>query len=296
MPFGKNHYVATIEQRLAELEDFLGKKNLLDQVSSSIPYGLRTNTSASDEMRVPDFSVSPRAKESSGRKNSQYSEANETAGDSDDDMVQILRDLSLETNGGYIGATSQIGMGRLVNSIVKGRNYSIDNSQSPGRFSLTPETDMQLEFQLSDVPPDVAERLFEGYLKHISTRYPVIHSAWIRDLHSRRTSITDAYESSILHLIYATAGRFLETTGEISYSYLPELHQAEVLKDLDELLRYHDTRSVVLLLLLAVFSLRATSGPGAWTYGEISFVFLSLSSQVERPLGFLLSAKLVQIS
>jgi len=157
-------------------------------------------------------------------------------------------------------------MGRLVNSILRGKNYGVGDDHSPGQVSSTPETDMQTEFRLSDVPPDVADRLFEGYIKHISTRYPVMHSAWIRDLHSRRNSITDAYERSTLHLIYATAGRFLETTGEIGCSYFPEHHQAEVLKDLDEMLRYHDTRSVVLLLLLAVFSLRATSGPGAWAY------------------------------
>ncbi|KAE9371651.1 hypothetical protein N431DRAFT_410583 [Stipitochalara longipes BDJ] len=230
MPFGKKHYVASLERRIVELEEFLAKKGLLDQ-------------------------------------NSSFSEMESRSSDSEEgeSMVRILRDLSLETNGGYIGATSQITMGRLVGSIVKGKKYSIreDLSPSPTYF---PDRDDSAELRLSDISPDVADRLLVGYMKHIATRYPVLHSAWIRDLHSRRHCITNAYERSTLHLIYATAGRFLETTGETAPSYFPERHHAEVLKDLDEMLRYHDTRSVVTLLLLAVFSLRAKGGPGAWAY------------------------------
>lgn len=37
-------------------------------------------------------------------------------------MITILRDLSLAANGGYMGATSHITMGRLVGSMVKGKN------------------------------------------------------------------------------------------------------------------------------------------------------------------------------
>ncbi|KAN0096599.1 Fungal specific transcription factor domain containing protein [Hyaloscypha variabilis] len=247
MPFGKNHYVASLERRVVELEEFLAKKGLLDQ-------GV-----VSPEPHV----IAP-----SRRKDSSFSEIECRSSDSEEgeSMVRILRDLSLETNGGYIGATSQITMGRLVGSIVKGKKHSIreeDLSPSP---TYLPEKDDSAELRLSDISPDVADRLLVGYMKHIATRYPVLHSAWIRDLHSRRHCITNAYERSTLHLIYATAGRFLETTGETVPSYFPERHHAEVLKDLDEMLRYHDTRSVVTLLLLAVFSLRAKGGPGAWAY------------------------------
>ncbi|KUJ14911.1 uncharacterized protein LY89DRAFT_649498 [Mollisia scopiformis] len=270
MPFGRNHYVATLEKRVAELEEFLAKKDLIDQVSSFNPYDLRDVRNIPESGSVSNFGSDPSATSPSRRKNSafSFSEMESRSSDSEDgdSMVRILRDLSLETNGGYIGATSQITMGRLVGSIVKGKKYSIREDLSPSQITYTPEKDGSTEFPLSDVPPYIADRLLDGYMKHIATRYPVLHSAWIRDLHSRRNFITNAYERSTLHLIYATAGRFLETTGETGRSYFPERHQAEVLKDLDEMLRYHDTRSVVTLLLLAVFSLRANSGPGAWAY------------------------------
>lgn len=42
------------------------------------------------------------------------------------------------------------------------------------------------------------------------------------------------------------------------------------------MLPYHDTRSVVTLLLLAVFSLRAKGGPGEWAYIGLAIVFITL--------------------
>jgi hypothetical protein len=276
MPFGKNHYVASLERRVVELEEFLAKRGLLDQVPPFTSYNLRDTRSVAESGNQAILSPEPQVVASSGRKSSSFSERESRSSDSEEgeSMVRILRDLSLETNGGYISATSQITMGRLVGSIVKGKRYSIreeDLSPSPTYF---PEKDDSAELRLSDISPEVADRLLVGYMKHIATRYPVLHSAWIRDLHSRRRCIANAYERSTLHLIYATAGRFLETTGETAPPYFPERHHAEVLKDLDEMLRYHDTRSVVTLLLLAVFSLRAKGGPGAWAYIGLAMVRL----------------------
>lgn len=276
MPFGKNYYVASLERRVVELEEFLAKKGMLDQLPAFSPYDLRDTRPGPENGSQVILSPEQHVAASSGRKNSAFREMESRSSDSEEgeSMVRILRDLSLETNGGYIGATSQITMGRLVGSIVKGKKYCIreeDLSPSP---SYLPEMDDPAELRLSDISPDVADRLLVGYMKHIATRYPVLHSAWIRDLHSRRHCITNAYERSTLHLIYATAGRFLETTGETAPSYFPARHHAEVLKDLDEMLRYHDTRSVVTLLLLAVFSLRAKGGPGAWAYIGLAMVRL----------------------
>jgi hypothetical protein len=266
MPFGKNQYVAALERRVVELEEFLKKRGLIDQVSSFTPYDFRDTRPVSENANLPSlgpetFAVAP----SRRRKTASFSSRSSDSEDGDS-MVRILRDLSLETNGGYIGATSQITMGRLVGSIVKGKNYTVEADPSSSHIANTPGKDEPIELRLSDIPQEVADRLLIGYMKHISSRYPVLHSAWIRDLHSRRANITNAYERSTLHLIYATSGRFLETTGETAPLYFPERHHAEVLKDLDEMLRYHDTRSVVTLLLLAVFSLRSKGGPGAWAY------------------------------
>lgn len=69
----------------------------------------------------------------------------------------------------------------------------------------------------------------------------------------------------MIHLIYAIGGRFLETTGETG-DFFPDMHYEEALKHLDEILQYHDLRSVQFLLLLSIYSLRSPRGPGAWTY------------------------------
>lgn len=283
MPFGKNHYVASLERRVLELEGFLPKKDMIDQALSFVPIEVSATQPRSESRSLPNLG-SDHYGPASYRTNNSFSEMDSRSSDSEegDSMLRILRDLSLETNGGYIGATSQITMGRLVGSIVKGKNYSSREELSPSQESYLPEKEESKELRLSDIPTEVADKLLLGYMKHIATRYPVLHSAWIRDLHSRRSSITSAFERSTLHLIYATAGRFLETTGETSPSYAPELHQAEVLKDLDEMLRYHDTRSVITLLLLAVFSLRAKGGPGAWAYIGLAMVSIRFFSKSSR--------------
>lgn len=202
MPFGKNQYVSALERRVVELEDFLTKRGLIEEVSAFTPYNFRDTRPISEIEDSSHASQKPLVP-ASRRKNSSFSE---------------------------------------------------------------PDSKI------------IADRLLVGYMKHIATRYPVLHSAWIRDLHFRRASITNAYERGTLHLIYATAGRLLETTGETGRSYFPERHHTEVLKDLNEMLRYHDTRSNVTLLLLAVYSLRAEGGPGAWVYVDLAMVkhFLSL--------------------
>jgi len=280
MPFGRNRYVASLEKRVIELEEFLEKKGMLDQVPSFTLYDLRHTRAVPENGSTGGQSPESYIETSPRRKYCTFSETESRSSDKEeiDSMVRILRDLSLETNGGYIGAISQITMGRLVGSIVKGRSCSIGEEEGPSQTTYL-HGDAE-ELRLSDIPADVADRLLVGYMKHIATRYPVLHSAWIRDLHSRRSCITNAYERSTLHLIYATAGRFLETTGETSPAYFPERHQAEVLKDLDEMLRYHDTRSVVTLLLLAVFSLRAKGGPGAWAYIGLAMVNLHFPSSL----------------
>jgi len=263
MPFGRNHYVSALEKRVSELESFLAKKGLLDQVSPFTPYNISQPSSVSEESEqaVPDVEPSlKRPRAASMGESDLRSSDNESA----NSMVRILRDLSLDTNGGYIGATSHVTLGRLVGSIVKRKRQSVGDGHSPNQIFNQSGSEDSPEIRLSDVPPDMATKLFHGYMKHVATRYPALHSTWIHSLQSRRASIDNAYEKCTLHLIYAVAGRFLETTGETSPNFCPSQHHAEALKHLDEVLSYHDTPSVVTLLLPAIYSLRAEGGPGAW--------------------------------
>lgn len=274
MPFGKNHYLASLEKRVSELEEFLATKGLLDKVPPFTIYD--QSHSVPEVVNAPKQAQRPDTARTQSQRESFRGEIDARAcspHEEGDSLVRILRDLSLESNGGYIGASSHFTIGRLVGSIVQGQQYS------PREEMLDEETILQeggptQEMPFSAMPSTVADKLFSGYMKHVATRYPVLQSNWIRELHKRRTSIINSYERSTLHLVYAIAGRFLETTGEIDRDFSPERHHEEVLKDLDEMLRYHDTRSVVTLLLLAVYSLRSKGGPGAWAYIGLAMVRL----------------------
>ncbi|KAK5120928.1 hypothetical protein LTR85_005712 [Meristemomyces frigidus] len=269
MPFGRNHYVTALKKRVSELEGFVAERGLQDQVSPFKPYDLDgpSSVSGNTASRPTSSAVPPGSPEVARPCPLNDIDALGSDSENGDSMVRILRDLSLESNGGYIGATSHFTIGRLVSSIIEGKHpHSSWEQERQDQGVPTSEGDEYAAIRLSDVSPDVASRLFHGYMKHVATRYPVLQSTWIYDLHCRRDRIHDPYERSTLHLVYAIAGRFLQTTGETSSSFFPDRHQAQVLQDLDEMLRYHDTRSVVTLLLLAIYSLRAEGGPGAWTY------------------------------
>jgi hypothetical protein len=145
-------------------------------------------------------------------------------------VVDILRDLSLEAGDGYIGASSSITMSRMVGSLVKSK-------MEPSLVGLRPEehlgpksssdggTDVDGTFELGSMPADIEDKLLRGYLKHISTRWPILHSTYIRELHSRTDALGNSYEKSVLHLVYANGARYLETTGETG-AFFPDRHHS----------------------------------------------------------------------
>lgn len=184
-------------------------------------------------------------------------------------VLEVLRDLSIEASGGYIGASSSITMSRMVGSLVKSKERGSLSLRPEEHFSPKSLPDDGFEdtrlIDTASLPQDIADKLLKGYLKHISTRWPILHSAYIRSLHSRRSTLTDSYELCTLHLVYASGGRFLETTGETG-AFFCDRHHAAAMNYLDEILQCHDVRMVQVLILLAIYSLRAPKGPGAWTY------------------------------
>ncbi|KAH9885724.1 fungal-specific transcription factor domain-containing protein [Xylariomycetidae sp. FL2044] len=190
-------------------------------------------------------------------------------------VCEILRDLSIQASGGYIGASSQISMGRMISAIVQAKEYNVNQYTRGGWEHLSPKSanssataapaTVDREMDFSQVPTDIAEKLLNSYIRHISTRWPILQTPFLRLLHSERSTISDAFFTSVLHLIYAIGGRFLETTGDTG-DYYPEQHYDLALKNMDDILRLHDIRSVQFLLLLSIYSLRSPRGPGAWTY------------------------------
>ena len=83
------------------------------------------------------------------------------------------------------------------------------------------------------------------------------------DLHRRRHDLQDPFDSAMLHLVYATSGRFIESTGE-SGNFCAKRHYNSAVRNLDMIVGFNDVRSVQALMLMAVYCLRDPVGAGAW--------------------------------
>ncbi|EXJ90263.1 hypothetical protein A1O1_03362 [Capronia coronata CBS 617.96] len=315
MPFGKNQYIKSLESRVAELETLLSTHGMTglsnDHWKSASPSNNNYNNHVNSNN---DPSIHWEMAQSEGKSTS--SSLGPDVADPDaavldwqdgaDSVVSVLRSLSLDVNGsGYIGASSQVAMGRLFTFLGRGRRHhdpvgSVDHSHGtatttttatatatassfssrPQSFPTGPSTpssslssDTLQPIDFTDVPDQVAERLFGGYLKHIATRLPVIHTVWARDVHQRRHSLTDMFEITVLHLVYATAGRFIETTGESGMFHVKR-HYMSAVQTLDTILEYNDIRTVQVLMLMAIYCLRDPIGPGAWTCSRIALLIV----------------------
>jgi hypothetical protein len=126
-----------------------------------------------------------------------------------------------------VGGTSTITLGRLLGSVVKSQKDT--NKPEMRRTESVADKDPKISSKtLAEmmgpmfVSHGVAKRLLEGFLKHISTRFPVVHTPWVREVHERTDILHDVYEESILHLVYAIGGRFLETVRVFLSIFLRE--------------------------------------------------------------------------
>jgi hypothetical protein len=173
-----------------------------------------------------------------------------------------------------VNPTSTHGLGRVLRAVASSNNEA--GSATPAGVleqNLTPkslETISQScsgQISLAGIPDVIADRMLEkGYFGYIATLWPVMQPNQLRWLHANRADLHDRSEIAALHLVYAAAGRFLETTGETG-SFRSEKHYQSALNLLDEILSLAVSISTVqVLLLLAIYSLRAPKGPGAWSY------------------------------
>jgi hypothetical protein len=147
-----------------------------------------------------------------------------TAQDEIDPLLSAVRDLSLNASGHYVGGTSTITLGRLLGSVInsqkdvmhaqKMQRVEAQSNQDHNPRTISSGTLAEMMGPMF-VTPLVAQRLLEGFLKHIATRFPVVHTPWIQELHERKDMIDNFYEGCILHLAHATDGRFLETVSLI---------------------------------------------------------------------------------
>lgn len=246
----KGQYIKVLEGRVAELEKALAASK--DQTSKSTPPPIPESNNPSLFMDNPE--------------DEQMSLG----------IVDVLRNLSLDASGGYLGSSSTISMGRLVADIIKQRgnnardfvrekkqSYPSDEG-SPQSINAMDSPTNSISMEPISLPPEVAHRLLDGYFQHVSTRWPVLHSAQILDWHSRRDSIDDVVERTLFYLVYANAARYLETTGATGNFIPSSRYYFAALEYLEDVLQFQDMRAIQVLLLLGIYSLRAPRGPGTW--------------------------------
>ncbi|KAI1802406.1 fungal-specific transcription factor domain-containing protein [Daldinia bambusicola] len=262
----KKVYIKALENRIAELEAYLtsiGHRSISNDNLGRL--GLSTSSFQNvavlpngqlNQAAIPVAEQTPR-----------------NDGDDSNDILLAVRDLSLSASGHYVGASSNITIGRVLSSFVHSQKSSVSGTHE--ELAIQGEDDPAPKSIYSTVAGDVigvpfltdqvAARLLHGYFRHIATRYPVLHSTQVVKLHNNRDNLTDEYEQTILHLIYAVSGRWLESAGEMGH-FFSDHHYELAFDELESMLRLRDSRTVNYLLLMALYCTRAPRDPGAWTY------------------------------
>ncbi|RDW85138.1 hypothetical protein BP6252_02728 [Coleophoma cylindrospora] len=285
----KKLYIKALEDRVAELENYLANDGHLGigddhwnhpqvqrrESESEMPLApnesFGTNPS---NINLPfQMSGSSRNHRTSISLSSQQLQQQEELDDEADSLLSVVRDLSLSASGQYVGGTSTITIGRVLASVVNShkseKRDEVHPRNSPDYDNPNPKSIYSP--RLADmigpmfVSQSVADRLIQGFLRHIATRYPTVHTPRVFEMHARRNQLHDIYEESIMHLVYATGGRWLESTGEMGNFYSDQ-HYDVAFANMGSILELRDERSLNYLLLMAVYCTRAPRDPGAWTY------------------------------
>ncbi|RDW66373.1 hypothetical protein BP6252_10008 [Coleophoma cylindrospora] len=239
-PDQKRVYISALEGRIAELESLLA--------------GLGHDTVSNDHWR----SENP------------FDGDGQTPQPDEDVVVTGSTGVASSSPSTDRDGNSTVSMGRVFSSIIKTRKTSASDAWKE-EGSLTSENTSELVEKMGRmfVSPEIASRLLEGWIKYLSTQYPVIHTPQLRELHARRDKGLDVFEESILHLVYANSGRVLEVMGDTGFFYTDQHYEA-ALQNLDAVLELGDARSAAYLLLLALYCLRRPRDPGAWTLAGLA--------------------------
>ncbi|RDW58435.1 hypothetical protein BP5796_12365 [Coleophoma crateriformis] len=206
-----------------------------------------------------------------------------------DSPLAAVRDVSLNTSGSFIGGTSTLTLARMLESIlvcngkeqvtfqqtgvnlITSPDPTSPNMTTPGEASLDARENYGRSYPYSiyNMQAETADKLLLAYFKHVAVNFPVVHSAQIKDYHHRRTVLEDPYEESILNLVYALGGQFLETTGDLG-NYQWRHHHEAALEKREKILRLRDTRELSYLLLLIQLCVRVPRDVGGWTFVGIA--------------------------
>ncbi|KAI1633042.1 fungal-specific transcription factor domain-containing protein [Biscogniauxia mediterranea] len=254
----KKLYIKALEQRVAELEGYLASLGHMG-VGTDHLGRLAQASSSQQQANLPSSQPGPTTQS-----------LQHVSDDDGNDLLVAVRDLSLSASGHYVGASSNITIGRVLSSVVHSQRASnpFGRDDPSGQDEDDPAPKSVYLSDMMGVPyisPNVATRLLQGWFRHIATRYPIIHSAHLLRLHNNRDTLTDDYDRTILNIIYAVSGRWLESAGEMGHFYSDQ-HYDLAFEEMDTILRFRDSRTIDYLLLMALYCTRAPRDPGAWTY------------------------------
>jgi hypothetical protein len=240
------------------------------EAEASVGVSPRSGPGSEPSPTCESFAAIPVTRHRDDDHDSGYSDTGSSIG-----MVDILRELSIQASGGYLGASSSITLGRMVTAITSphlhSRHSSISSSFGSSLDTLlrladsAPEDDISdWELKASLLTPEATDRLVHGYLKYVAYRLPVFFTPSIRQNHLQRTRVKyNAYHRATLYMVYALGAQSLETVGENGDTD-PDRYYDAAVGLLEEVLRMNDIRGVILLLLLGLYCLGRPKGPGAW--------------------------------
>lgn len=196
MSAGEN--TQNVEERLAELESLLRRRD-----SQSVDRKtLFSDHGGPDSMRRQSHPCSsPGPRDGANGSNQDQADSRRRTGEltgwAATTVVEILKDLSVEASGCFIGASSQISLGRMISAMVEPRDDDSGSVSGDAWEHLSPKSANTAagasEQGLRNPSPETAARLFNAYIRHISTRWPVIQTPFLRLLHAERDTLTDPF-------------------------------------------------------------------------------------------------------
>ena len=269
--YSRRQYVKALEERVALLERIMRKQGLSEFGQDHW-----------EDMREPDSlgmpidrgSLNTAQSHNSASSGSQWSQ--HTPVDSGDMLSWAMRDLSLQANGGFVGASAYLGLGRAVSHIVgavETNPLELPSTQNSSNLNRLLSSDASAQspsnspwipgFEITHIPVDMADRLMNGYLNYIPSRWPILHRSHILDLHSRQNQLKDVYETFTLTFVYAIGWRYTKPVRDDGEAFPIDFFESS-LETLDSIIELNDIRSVICLLLLSIFSLKGPRGPSVW--------------------------------
>lgn len=187
-PDQKREYISALESRVAQLESML---------------------SALGQDKVGNDHWSERHNQRQGA--DQVNEDSLTEALSTD--LEASSSFKMTPSSSQEDQSSMLPSTRVYATLIKTQTSRLDLEKSENLLYSIPKSKLVSKIGKFFMTPTAASRLLEGWIKHLSTQYPVIHTPQLKELHARRDNALDIFEESILHLVYANSSRVLEAVS-----------------------------------------------------------------------------------